>query len=111
MRTGFALDYIPHRMRELGYGEDYTMRFRHLVMQPNEVRRLKGFKHLYLLVEPNDAVKVESEFGLYDIEETATNELQYEHFGKITVTNKYAEIQHLQFIQVITKTMKHAAKQ
>jgi hypothetical protein len=42
--------------------------------------------------------------GIYDVAETAANELQYEHQGKMELTNYSTQVQHVLMIQVIFKT-------
>ena len=101
MTVEFALEYIRRSMC-LG---DYTLSFRHLVLQPAEEREMKAHNEVILLIEPTKDVKVESDNGLYDLTETLTNELQYEHTGDIRITNYSIFINHVRFIQVIPKNL------
>ncbi len=103
MNTALALEYIPRRMRELGYGSDYYIRFKHFVLQPNEKMELNAYNQFFILVEEVADVRVESEFGLYDIAEDKINEQSYEHQGSITIHNCLSTINHIRFIQVIPK--------
>ncbi|MFO0357637.1 MAG: hypothetical protein ACK50A_11855 [Sphingobacteriaceae bacterium] len=103
MNTALALEYIPRRMRELGYGSDYYIRFKHFVLQPNEKMELDAYNQFFILVEEVADVRVESEFGLYDIAEDKINEQSYEHQGSITIHNCLSTINHIRFIQVIPK--------
>lgn len=103
MNTALALEYIPRRMRELGYGSDYYIRFKHFVLQPNEKMELDAYNQFFILVEEVADVRVESEFGLYDIAEDKINEQTYEHQGTIIITNYATRINHIRFIQVIPK--------
>jgi hypothetical protein len=103
MTINLALEYIPRRMQELGYKSDYYIRFRHLVLQPNEEQTIEAFNQFFYLVEEAQSVRVESETGIFDLSESATNEMQYEHQSKIHITNYLPSINHLRFIQVITK--------
>ena len=93
MTINLALEYIPRRMQELGYKADYYIRFRHLLLQPNEEQTIDAFNQFYYLVEEAENVRVES----------TTNEMQYEHQSKIHITNYLSGINHLRFIQVIPK--------
>lgn len=101
MTIGFALDYIEKRMQALGYGANYLLKFRHLVLQPSETRKVDAFNEYYLLIEENAEITIVSDFGFYDTSTAITNELQYEHFGKINVKNKSETMTSAKFIQVI----------
>jgi len=103
MNIVLAMEYIPRRMRELGVGDNYYLRFKHLVLKANEVIELNAYNEYYLLVEDAEDVSIESDTGLFDLSDGNTNELQYEHQGSITITNNAADINHLRFIQIILK--------
>ncbi|MES2565484.1 MAG: hypothetical protein V4565_01380 [Bacteroidota bacterium] len=103
MTINLALEYIPRRMKELGYSSDYYIRFRHLVLQPNEEQTINAFNQFFYLIEEVGNVRVESETGIFDLSESTTNEMQYEHQNKIQITNYLSGINHLRFIQVIPK--------
>jgi len=102
MTINLALEYISKRMCELKIRE-YHLRFRHLLLQPGEQREMAAHTHLFYLVEPPGDVRVESDVGLFDFTETLTGEMQYEHRGKLTITNLSAFFNHVRFIQVIPK--------
>ncbi|MEM6771707.1 MAG: hypothetical protein AAF597_14075 [Bacteroidota bacterium] len=101
MTVGFALDYIEKRMLAMGHGDNYVLKFRHLVLQPNEERAFSAFNEYYLLVEDHPWVRITSDFGWYDCQTRLIDELQYEHFGKIRVINPTAKMIHVKFIQVL----------
>ncbi len=103
MTVNLALEYIPRRMGELGFGNNYVLRFRHLVLQANETLSLDAQNQFFILVEEADGISVESPGGMFDLSSTVTNEMQYEHQGKITVRNQTVRIIHARFIQVIPK--------
>lgn len=103
MTINLALEYIPRRMQELGYRADYYIRFRHLVLQPNEELILDADNQFFYLVEEAENVRVESETGVFDLSESTTNEMQYEHQNKIHISNYLPGINHLRFVQVIPK--------
>ena len=105
MIVDFALEYIPRRMRELGYGDDYSIRFANLVLQPSEVRKIEASCEFFILAEEPQNVNIDSDMGIFDLSFTATNELQYEHQGIITVTNKINAVNNVRFIQVIPKNI------
>ena len=90
-------------MQELGYKGNYYIRFRHLVLQANEEQTIDAYNQFYYLVEEAQNVRVESETGIFDLSESTTNEMQYEHQSKIQIKNYASGINHLRFIQVIPK--------
>lgn len=102
MTVEFALEYIR---RTICVG-DYSLSFRHLVLQPSEERQIRAQNEVILLIEPTKDVKIESDNGLYDLTESLTNELQYEHTGDIRITNHSIFLNHVRFIQLIPKNSK-----
>jgi hypothetical protein len=104
MTVALALEYIPRRMKELGYGTAYSIRFRHLVLRPGEKRKINGYGEIFLLVNATSDITIKSEFGIYDPVSEAINELQYEHQGMIRVRNYSSQQQAVQFIQLIPQT-------
>lgn len=103
MTINYALEHIPRRMRELEVNDNYFLKFRHLVLVPNEIRIIHGYDEYYFLVQAGNDLKVESEFGIYDLFDNGINEQQYEHQGKITITNPSDGYKQIKFIQVIPK--------
>ena len=103
MTIALALDYIPRRMCERGYGNRYMIRFRHLRLEADEERRLDGHNQLFILIEPPDDITVESDAGYFDLSSDLINEVQYEHQGEIVFTNHSPFLNHVRFIQVIPK--------
>jgi hypothetical protein len=102
MTTQIALEYIPRRMKELGYDSNYHIRFRHIVLKQDGCIEINAQNQLYILVEDVDQVNILSDFGVYDLtQNTDTNEQFYEHQGIIFIGNYSAQTQHLKFIQVI----------
>ena len=106
MTVALALEYIPRRMRELGYEANYYIRFRHFVLQPMEKIDVDAYNQFFILVEEASDVTVNSDFGLFDISDGNTNEQTYEHQGLIQISNSADKITHLRFIQVIPKHKK-----
>ncbi|MBA2611313.1 MAG: hypothetical protein H0U95_05025 [Bacteroidetes bacterium] len=103
MNVALALEYIPRRMKELGYGTDYYIRFRHFVLQGNEKIEFDAYNQFFILVEEIADMSVQSDFGLFDIAEDKINEQTYEHQGSISINNYASHINHIRFIQVIPK--------
>ncbi len=103
MTINLALEYIPRRMEELGFGNDYYLRFRHFVLQPSEQLDVPAFNQFFILVDEAQDVSVISEFGIFDLSLKNANEMLYEHQGQIKIQNNASAINHLRFIQVIPK--------
>jgi hypothetical protein len=113
MNIALALEYIPRRMKELGHGSDYYLRFKHLVIADEEVLEIDAYNQLYILIEENYDVIIESDFGYFDLNNKFLNEVSYEHQGKIVITSAVQEDlgkigkgqsgTTLKFIQVIPK--------
>jgi len=101
MTSDLALDYIARRMREMGYGKDYLIRFRHVLLKVNEVRELTAYNQIFLLIEPAHDMRIESDVGLFDLTEDHANEMQYEHRGRIRITNLSISPINARFLQAI----------
>jgi hypothetical protein len=104
MTAALAHSYISERMKELGHEGRYHLRLRHFVVDPLATRKIEAGLQLYILAEPKECIRIQSEMGIYDVAETAANELQYEHQGKMELTNYSTQVQHVLMIQVIFKT-------
>ena len=100
MTSELALEYTRRRMKEMGY-ENYLLRFRHLVLKVSEIRMITGYNQIYLLIEPTQGVRIESDVGLFDGSENHANELQYEHRGIIRIANLSPSIISVRFLQAI----------
>jgi hypothetical protein len=111
MTIEFALEYIPRRMEELGYGKDYHLRLKYLMLQPLEKKVLPAFNQLILLVDIGSFVKVESQMGLMDWNYESGTEWQFEHQGEVNIENVADGVNYLQYIQVIPKMKVNAHHQ
>jgi len=101
MTVEFALDFIPRRMRELGYNENYISRWRQLQVEGNTTLKIESPNEYYLLISPSALISVRSKFGVFDLSDASINEMQYEHRGKIEIKNSSPDPQLVLFIQVI----------
>lgn len=107
MNVEFALEYTKRRMKELGYGDEYIIRWRFLQLAKHETIKLEANNEYYLLINPIAGIKVTSKAGVYDETDTSLNEMQYEHRGKIQITSLLETNTFIQFIQVIPNHLKH----
>jgi hypothetical protein len=101
MTSDLALDYIARRMKEMNYGKDYLIRYRHVVLKVNETREITAYNQIFLLIEPIQSIRIESDVGLFDLTEDHANEMQYEHRGRIKITNLALTITNARFLQAI----------
>ena len=101
MTSDLALEYIARRMTEMGYGKNYLIRFRHVLLKINETREITAYNQIFLLIEPIQSIRIESDVGLFDLTEDHANEMQYEHRGTIKITNLSLTITNVRFLQAI----------
>lgn len=104
MNIAFALDYLPRRMKELGYGENYLTRYRHMRVEDRTTVSVKAHNQLFLFISPEELnITVKSARGVYNLSDYTINEQQHEHSGTIEISNNTGQNQYLLFIQVIPK--------
>ncbi|HXU26798.1 MAG TPA: hypothetical protein VN698_06165 [Bacteroidia bacterium] len=101
MQLEFALDYIPRRMKEMGYEDNYIVRWRHFQMDKTSTYHIDADNEYYLLIDPDANVSVRSKFGVYDMTDAGIDEMQYEHRGKIDITNNNNTTTMILFLQII----------
>jgi hypothetical protein len=101
MTYEFALDYIPRRMRELGFGDCYSTRLRQIQLDASSTFVIDADNEFFIFIEGDPNLTIKSKFGTYDVNDTLLNELQHEHRGKISVVNPNDVSAMVTFIQVI----------
>lgn len=101
MTSDLALEYISRRMTEMGYGKNYLVRFRHILLKVGETREITAYNQIFLLIDPMSTIKIESDVGLFDLNEDHANEMQYEHRGRIRITNLSLTSTNARFLQAI----------
>ncbi len=101
MTSDLALDYISRRMTEMGYGKKYLLRFRHVLLKVGETREIIAYNQIFLLIEPMHSIRIESDVGLFDLNEDHANEMQYEHRGRIRIINLSLSPTNARFLQAI----------
>jgi hypothetical protein len=107
MTSELALEYIRRRMAEMGH-KDYLLRFRHLLLRVNETREINGYNQIFMLIEPAQDIRIESDVGLFDINEDHANEMQYEHRGRIKTINLSLSPTNVRFLQAIPNNINDA---
>ena len=101
MTAEFAIAFIPQRMKELGYGADYLVRWRQLQLDANGILDIDAQNEYYYLISPGDNIEVSSKFGVFNVSDATINELQFEHRGKIKIKSFSPSPLFITFIQVI----------
>ncbi|RYZ30058.1 MAG: hypothetical protein EOO10_04140 [Chitinophagaceae bacterium] len=101
MTSDLALDYISRRMVEMGVGKNYLLRFRHVLLKVGEIREVIAYNQIFLLIEPMPSIRIESDVGLFDLNEDQANEMQYEHRGRIRIANLSLSPTNARFLQAI----------
>src|SRR5215213_6108168 len=101
MTSDLALEYISRRMTEMGFSKNYLLRFRHILLKVSEVREITAYNQIFLLIDPMATIRIESDVGLFDVNEDHANEMQYEHRGRIKITNISLSPTNARFLQAI----------
>jgi hypothetical protein len=102
MTEQFILQYIPIRMRQLGYNK-WHIRYRDILMGPNGIRTLSTYNELFYVIDA-PTIAVYSDYGTYaPLTDHSLNmdENKYEHRGEITLFNDNLIYQRIKLIQVI----------
>ena len=101
MTIAFALEYIPRRMHALGIGVDYYILLRHFVIKGEQTIEIDAQNQFFIQIDKATDVRVLSDFGVYDLNDTNIAENDYEHQGKIIIRNYSSGIKHIRFIQIV----------
>lgn len=102
MNIAFALDFIPRRMKELGYGENYITRYRHILVESGITQVLQVHnQYLYFISPEVINVSIRSKRGIFNLLDYSINEQQHEHSGKVEINNLTGQPVFALFIQVI----------
>ncbi len=105
MNPQIALEYAQRKLKELNVNENYTLDFRHIIVQDKKIIQVEATNQFYYLVDGYATTfRITSDTGVYDLTDTKLSELKHEHTGVITIQNRVTPILHLQFI-VVTPLM------
>jgi hypothetical protein len=100
MTEQFILQYIPQRVKQLGY-TNYHVRYRDMVLEGNTSLTIAAYNELYFIVDDPPGLTVDSNYGLYDSTDEPIEESVHQHRGEITITNPGADRRRIKFIQLI----------
>lgn len=102
MNSAIVLEYIKKRMAELGHGERYSLQLRHFIIASGGELIIDAPNQLMVLIEPVEMVEILSDIGLFNLSVTYSNELQYEHSGRIHMKSYAGDRAiHIRFVQAI----------
>ncbi len=87
MTEGVAIELARTKMRELGIGKKYLLRYRHFQLQPSKKMVLKMGNDLLILLIPDVDTRVFSRNGIFDLKDLAVSEMQYLHTGLVSLEN------------------------
>jgi hypothetical protein len=89
-------------MKELGHGENYLTRYRHVRVEDKTTVQLKANNQLLLFITPEDLnVVIKSPRGQFNLTDYSINEQQHEHSGIVEIANNTGQNIYALFIQVI----------
>ncbi len=97
MTEEFALRYGESRRVALG-ATGFDLSYRHLSLQPAEVRPFSAQGQMWLLIAADKAVRVSSDTGTYYLPSQETREQAHEHTGQIKVANNAPAIAQVRFV-------------
>jgi hypothetical protein len=105
MVTAFALKYISRRMSELGYGDNYHLRWRHIIIPGGQELLFEAGDDIFIIIQPaiipDDPIRVKSERGVLNTFYPLHNEAVFEHTGVIRFDNSTGFTRPIYMIQVI----------
>lgn len=105
MTDAMAIEIARTRMRELGYEDNYTLRYRFLFLSAGESRIIQAGSSLLILIEPGSYQMVKSKSGEFDTTFQDSDEMQLVHSGDVTLTNLFeGGKMGFTFLQVIPLT-------
>ena len=87
MTEGVALELARAKMRELGIGKKYLLRYRHFQLQPSKKMVLIMGSDLLILLIPDVDTRIFSRNGIFDLKDLAVSEMQYLHSGDVNLEN------------------------
>ena len=102
MTESMAIEIAKGMMREMGFNENYSLRFHHFDIKPLSKKVIKSFNYLYIITGNPEDVKIYSQRGFYDLSDDKVNNQQHIHSGVITLINEdHAHAVTLKLLQVI----------
>ena len=105
MTDAMAIEIARTRMRELGYDDNYTLRYRFVLLGEGESRIIHAGNNLVILIEPGNYQLIKSKSGEFNVTFPQSDEMQFVHSGDVTLTNLHEDgAMGFTFLQVIPLT-------
>ncbi len=99
MSEQFILQYIPERIKELGY-KQYHLSYCDKVIGASRSQSIEAYNALYFIVDDPLGLIIESDYGLYDTTDNPAADNVHQHRGEIIITNPGASSRRIKFIKV-----------
>jgi hypothetical protein len=101
MTEEFIHDYIPERMKQLGFTK-YHIRYRDIGVFGQTTMTIEAYNEIFFIVDVPPNMIVESEYGLYSTMISIDwTENIHQHRGEIVIINGNEMNKRVKFIQVI----------
>lgn len=100
MSESFILEYVPQRVKQLGFSK-YHLRYRDLVLRESESVRLAAYNELFFIVDDPPGIVMESDYGIYDSTDDELPENMHQHRGEIVIRNSGQGTRRVKLIQII----------
>ena len=78
MTEGTAVEFAKLTMKELGVGDNYTLRYRQIQIPPFRKVELKATNEIIILIKPSYFLKAYSKAGILNRTDRLINEHQYQ---------------------------------
>lgn len=95
-----AILYLEQRAKRLGW-KHYEWTFQELVLSASQKKVLDGQDYLYLIIDGDADVTVESDNGYFGKNNQAVDELIEEHTGLIYLVNRAPFVRYARFLRGI----------
>ena len=96
------ITYAKSRVGERGY-TNFRMVYRDFQPSTSEPKMIKAFNELWFILEADEGIRVESDYGIYDYLDEDLLENIHEHADVISISNTTKSVQRVQFLQIIMK--------
>lgn len=100
MREDFIVDYIPKRIKQLGY-KNYHTRYRDIAVLASSKIIIPAFNELWFIIDDPSGIIIESNYGIYDSTGDQSYENAHQHRGEIIISNPDITNRRVKFIQAI----------
>ncbi len=100
MTEQFILQYIPVKVKQLGFSE-YFIRYKDMTIPAGVSQIIESYRDLLFIVDDPEGLTVDSDYGMYDTTGNYLQENSHQHKGYITINNPNDEAKRIKFIQAI----------